>query len=373
MKVSQAALTFGSTVSLTSGERFAGTHLQSGVSLYLKKLADENDGVHGIIPKVIFLDDEYTPEKAKLNAQHFLADGIYKTISSYGTPTLAAYLDLVKQRKLAVFFPTTGTTIFRNPELKYIVNLRNSDSNEARIAVERALDADKAQKIVFFVQNDEYGKGAFEGAQLVAKQRNIDYQKEWKVVYYKRAQVNLTEQAHEIEEYNPDALIFLSTVTPTKELIRLLGSSYLVKKKLYGISVLGQSVFKTFAQENGLRVVVMNSIPNPNGKAIKVVNEFREYANKNSVEIDVITLEGYLGMAVMVDTIKKIQGEITNESIITQLEQIKDYDYKGLRLNFNKETRELLNEIWIDTGEGDWKQVSVDVPQKKDVNVNEKK
>jgi ABC-type branched-subunit amino acid transport system substrate-binding protein len=358
VKITEAMLTFGSSLDLSKGERFSGLKLKEGMSLYLRKMSEEGDTIQGIIPKIVFLDDEYTPEHARGNVLHFIKDGIDKTVGSPGSPTLEAYLDLVKEKKIAVFFPATGAPLFRNPELKYIVNLRNSNPQEAKAAVEYALDVDKAKKLAFFVQNDAFGKGAFEGAKLVAKSRNIDYEKQWKIVYCERTAVDLAKQVTDIKEYNPDAIIFLAIPIQGMELIRLLGSSYLVEKKMFAISDYGQSVFKEFMREKGLRVLITNVVPNPNGLTIPIVNEFRDYAKKNNIQPDTDTLEGYLSVAVLVDTIKKIKGEITVESIISQLEQIKDYNFKGLLLNFNKETRELLANIWIDTITDDWKQMT---------------
>lgn len=358
--VTESMLTFGSLLDLSKNERFAGTALKAGMSLYLKKMREEDGGIHNIMPKIIFLDDEYTPEKSQEAVQRLLKDGVDKTVGSLGTPTLQSYLDLVKQQKMAVFFPATGAPLFRDPALKYIVNLRNSFVQEIKVAVEYALTIGKAKKLAFFVQNDAYGKGALEGAKIVAKQRDIDLEKEWKVVYYQRDEVNLSKQANDIKEYKPDAIFFLAIPTPVKELIRLLEFSYLAEKKLFGTSDFGQAAFQNFVHEKGLRVIVTNVVPNPKGTSIELVNEFRDYALKNSVEPDTNALEGYLSVAILVDTIKKIQGEITTESIIAQMEQIKDYTYKGLLLNFKNETRELMKYIWLDIGDSEWVQKTIE-------------
>lgn len=373
IKVSQATLTFGSTLPLSGGERVGGNQFKTGVSLFLKKMREENETINGIIPKIIFLDDEYTPALAKKNTEHFLKDGIDKTICSYGTPTLSAYLDLVKQKKIAVFFPGTGASVFRTPEYPYIISLETSYANEIKVAIDHAIDFEKAKKIAFFIENDEFGKGAFEGAKLAAQQRNIDYKKEWQEVYYERSEVNLADQANDINTYDPDAIIFLANPIAAKELIRLLGASYLIEKKLLGLHGFGQEVFKEFIRERGLHFIITNTMPNPKESTIGVVKEFREYALKNNIALDALTFDGYLSMAVMVDTIKKIKGEITTESIIAQLEQIKDYNYKGLNLNFNNKTRELMHDVWVDTGEGDWKQYPVEGSEDKTMKSAEKK
>jgi len=48
--------------------------------------------------------------------------------------------------------------------------------------------------------------------------------------------------------------------------------------------------------------------------------------------------------------LKKIKGKITKEKIIQKLEGIKNYDFAGLKLNFDSKTRSLAKDIWIDTG-----------------------
>ncbi|MBA3752470.1 hypothetical protein H0X06_06840 [Candidatus Dependentiae bacterium] len=60
------------------------------------------------------------------------------------------------------------------------------------------------------------------------------------------------------------------------------------------------------------------------------------------------SLEGYINASVLIDVLHTINKPFTNEILIKKLEAIKNYPYKGLMLNFNPETRELLKDVWID-------------------------
>ena len=59
------------------------------------------------------------------------------------------------------------------------------------------------------------------------------------------------------------------------------------------------------------------------------------------------SLEGYITASIFIDILKKIQGDITIDKIINQIEKIKDYNFKGFPLNFDQKTRELAKKIWI--------------------------
>jgi len=148
-----------------------------------------------------------------------------------------SYLDLVKEKKIAVFFPVTGAPIFRKPDLTYLIHFRKSFVDETKFGLTYAFDTLKVKTLAILYQNDAFGLGGLEGAIQFAKERNIDYQKEWALIPYERADLNLTSQAEKIKSVNPDAILFCAVVHSAKEVIRILGTSFFEKKKLIGVSV----------------------------------------------------------------------------------------------------------------------------------------
>lgn len=348
-------LVFGSTLDLSKGAKIASKRVKSGVQLRLETLQDEG-GIDGMDLKVVFRDDEYTPHKARANIEQFLKDGIDMTLCSMGSPTLEAYLDLVKEGKVLVVFPSTGAPIFRKPELKYIIHFRVCYCTEARVLVEYAYKKLQVKKFAVFYQNDVYGLGALGGARNVRKELNID-DKSWIEISYERNDVNFAMQAKKIEEARPDAILFLSTSIAAEEFIRQIGVSGLAGKKLLGLSDFAENVFRKFAKKKGLEFTIVSVVPNPATSQLAIVQEFRKKAESSNVPIDTFALEGYVSASILIDLLKKISGPITKDTIIAEVEKIKKYDFKGLLLNFNEASRELSNYLWLYTGQSEWERI----------------
>ena len=206
---------------------------------------------------------------------------------------------------------------------------------------------------MLFYQNDVFGKSLLQGARKVLKERNIT---NWVEVPHGRGDVNLAQQIEQIKKASPDTIIFLTLTINVQELIRQIGVEYLAGKKLLGSSEFGEDVFKKFMQDKGLTITNLNVTPNPETSKLEIVEEFRKLAKQANVPIDVFALESYICADIVFYLVNKVKGKITKEKIIKVTETIKDYEHKGLTLNFNPQTQELANSVWIDTGKPEWEE-----------------
>ncbi len=90
-------------------------------------------------------------------------------------------------------------------------------------------------------------------------------------------------------------------------------------------------------------------MPNPKGK-IGLAKEFRKLAEKNDMPISPAYFEGFFYMLLLAHVLEQIEGPITKGKIINVFENVKTIDFKGIQLNFDPKTREILENIWIYTG-----------------------
>lgn len=349
----QQPLTLGSLFDLSKGIKQQGRSLKEGIELRLKegKKAGETQ-----ISQIIIVDDEYTPRKTLQEVEHFIEKGITIFLAPAGSPTLAAYLDKVKEGKVLVLFPITGAPIFRQKELKYMVHIRPSYKTEGKILAEYAIDKLKAQKAVMFYQDDAFGKGLLEGAEEMLKQKGITH---WKAVSYMRNDLNFTQQVATIKTYEPDAILLFCTTAAATGLIRDIGIQNMSAKYVLGNSDFGEEKFLKFATEKGIKLLYLNVVPNPNRSDIPIINQFRDAATQYGVEINTFSLEAYIAADFFVDMLKKMSGPITKEKIIDALENIKNVNYKGLEFNFNPENRTLSSTFWLSTDAPEWEKIEV--------------
>ena len=345
-------LIVGSTMDLSKTSATLGKRLRSGLELRINK---ENwaGGIAGRPIQLVFLDDSYTPRISLQNILTLINKYQTKTIlTPLGTPTVEAFLPLVENNKVAVIFPCTGAMIFRKPNLTSMVHLRTSYAREAEVLVTYAVKMLQARKFAMFYQDDSYGKAPLLAAEKTLKNLNIS---DWLATPYLRNNPNTDDAAAKILAYNPDVILFFSTHAPSAALIRKVGINRVASTIFMGISFLTDS-FRNFLRRKGLELIMARVIPDPNLSDLEIVRNYQEDMRKSnpSSDFSVDSLEGYINADVFLYVISLLKEPITNSSIINSIEKIKNLSYKGLSLNFDPETRELLKDVWIDTGSGPW-------------------
>ena len=336
----------------TKGTKQLGRAVQAGIKLRMSEARDTGRPAL----ELLFVDDQYTPAITRTEVERLLNKGFHTFLMPTGSPTLESYLDLIKEGKVLVLFPLSGAPIFRRPELEYVIHLRGSYDEEGKALADYAVDTRGAKKLLLFYQDDSFGWGLLEAAKKVLKAKDVS----WKELSYNRDDVNFYEQVREIKEYDPDAILFFSTATASKGLIRQLGIDQLRNKKMLGCSDLGEAKFVNFIRDADLKLVYASVVPNPATSNLKIVQQFRAAAQKKGVELNTITLESYIATDLFLYVLDEIKGRPTNKAIIARLEAIKDLNYKGLKLDFYPDERTLLHSIWLDTGKPEWKQIWVD-------------
>ncbi len=345
----ELALSFGATMDLSKGASPIGKKVQEGLRLAFDRELATNS-VPGVIPQLTTVDDEYTPPKTRAAVQEFIKDGITLLIGSQGSASLESYLDLVRQREVLVMFPFSGSPLFRKPDLKNMIHYRGSYIREGEELIKYALRDLKAKKIAIFYQDDAFGRGALEGARRALKDVGITDVIE---IPHERNLVNYKTQIEILTKENPDTILFSSNTPAIRGLIRQLGVQYFAGKKLLGLSVY-EDAFERFLKDKGLEFVLVRMVPDPNTSTLQIAKEYREWADKRNVSYDKVSFEQYINANILFQILRKIEGPINKESIIAVAENLKDYPFKGLVLNFNPETRELSDTLWIDPGEGAW-------------------
>jgi branched-chain amino acid transport system substrate-binding protein len=350
-------VTIGSSMALVQGVPIMGQRTKRGMSV---RLNDENKkgGISKNLLRSVVYNDNYTPHLTRNNIDMLLSrDNAELILLPVGSPTLASYLDYVRDKKAVVLFPITGGPQFRDPDLKGIVHFRGTYADEVRALVDYMVTEGAAKRFAFFYQDDAYGKEPLKAAHQELKQNGIT---SWTDVPYQRNSVDYKEQARKIKEAQPDAIGFFSTGQATRELIRQIGIDFLTNKQLFGISFLGEASFRRFLKKHGLKVLFGAVVPNPKTSNLEIVKEYRAAMDANNYPYDIFSLEAYIATSILMDVMQQITPPITKEKILEKLEQLKEYDFKGLKLTFDPERRDLARYIWLESGgDKEWVQKKI--------------
>lgn len=350
-KEEEEEFVIGSTLDLSKSLKEEGQKMREGLNAYVRKI-NRDGGVRGKKVKLVVLDDGYDPVTAKKNVETLISQ--YKTniiLSSLGSPTTAGYLDLIKEKKVLVVFPFTGSPVLRDPSYSHLLHL-TPPYDQIELALFRyGIDKLEVKKWSLFAQSDEMTSGV----KQILKVAGIT-DDAYTFLGYERNVTDFSKQVKQYEEFKPDSIALFSTSRAATEFLRQVGVDKLVGKKLMGIQ-LGDINFKEFIKQQGLekQFFDIQTVPNPESN-LEILKEYR----KEMGSADAYSAVAYIAAAIFFDILKRVEGPLTNDNIIATTEKTKNYDLGGLKLNFTPSSRTILNYIWLDTGKpGDWEQVEV--------------
>ncbi len=340
------AITFGSTMDSSKGVSFQGTAIKQGIELSFNRQNSYNKQLERYF-QLISLDDQYTPSLAR--QQVLVLKDEYKVnqlLCSIGSPTIEAYLDLIKSKEMYLFFPITGAEFLRNKDLEAIIHFRVSYKTEVQALLNKIIKQENKKIIAVFYQDDAFGGGALAAAQEYIKEiSGINLI----LLPYSANSTQFENLIEQLEEKEYDALGFFSTAFATQEFIRQLGIEKLVNKKMFGISDLSELSFQRFLKDQGLTCLVAYVVP-PLESNLQIIQEYRSLVRSDDSDNRPYVLEGFIAAEIVVDAINTLNGGITPQTLMQHLESYKNYDFKGLKLDFNPDTRELNSTVWLYDG-----------------------
>jgi ABC-type branched-subunit amino acid transport system substrate-binding protein len=292
---------------------------------------------------LVILDHEYSPEKARTE--------IKNAIETYNTDIILCFIgsqpymnniDLVKKGDIVTFFPILGIPGKRF-NLPHTIFLRASYYDEARILTQYFLEHRNPRSIILLYQDDSFGQALLDGAKTILDPKKANYS----VIPYVRNLTNFSTQIEQIKKINPDAIGLFSTPEAGMEFLRQLGSPYLKKIQFFGSSDLSSYAIDNFIHKNEIDCLRSNIVPNPLDSTLPLCQEFRQDMGTADIKPDTTALEVYLSTQIFLNIVKKMQHDINKSSIMQECEKIHNIDFKGIKLNFDPNTRQLLNTIWI--------------------------
>lgn len=346
----------GSTFDLSGTSGILGRRVLNGIGLRVRKQNREKGGIDGKLLRFYAMDDRSSSSTTLQNVQ-ILAEnyGVRTLVIPEGIATTEALAPEVEEKRLNVFFPNSGSSSIRKSEMKNLINLRTSFSNEACALVNHSLLKLHKKKIAIVYQNDSFGKEALAAAtNLLEKKYKIPKDKYCQIAY-EADSLNMEKPAKLVETCLPDAIIFLSTFAAAESMIQSIGLPFLARTTILGLS----SVTDAIRNGSGLRIIISRVVPDPNDKnPLEVVKNYRREMDiaYPGASYNADSLEAYIGSSLLVHAVADeksgIKPPITVEKLMNHLEKMPGH--QGLKFRFNPKTRELLNELWLDTGDGPW-------------------
>lgn len=348
-----SVLSVGSTVDLKGEATILGRQVQAGLSLATNKQNQQGIAA-GHIVSLTMLNDSHLFSKMRRNIGDLWKNYQIKILLSVEESMLMrGYLDLVQEYNMLVLFPFTSVDSMRSEKYPNIIHYGPSYTQEADISTRYILDTIAPNKIAIVYEKEQIGVDALMGVRAACKEKGFTSLVE---IPFTSKELNFKKQIERIQQEDPDTLGIFTSSPVGQEFIRQIGVQNLARRTLYAVSSFGAQTFRQYYQSRGLRMIMTNLVPNPMQSDLPIAQEFRKEAGDNNVIISTQALEAYVTASIFVEALRITKGVVTPEALKQTLESMNNYEFKGLKLSFDKATRELSNTIWLDLGDGnDWR------------------
>jgi len=332
----------GSTLALEGAGKVFNKELKAGFDLAVSTF---NKATSKNLIKPVFLDDAYKPNKALQNVLTLYNKYKINTlIMPTGTPTLEKYLHMATSGKIAILFPITGAMQFRKPSVKNLINFRASYKEEVKSLMNYFIKKQNISHFAFFYPEDSFGKPIANAAHQILQKNGIT---KWLDLPYTKTQVNFDPIVEKLKANAPDTIGFFANFYQTIRVINKFGSEFLFDRTIFGLSDLNITPFKIFIKDIGTKMLNTHVVPNPKTSNILIAKEFRSLVKKRKIIISDDLFEGYISGSLLIDAINHLKPPFTNEKFIKYFEKLKNYNFKGLRLTFNPEKRDLSQKVHL--------------------------
>jgi|GEM_PF-2822149 ABC-type branched-subunit amino acid transport system substrate-binding protein len=340
----------GATLPLKGEASILGNQIFDGLTLYLNQIRKDKNAQFFLSLSAI--DDGMEITKIRENTKALTSKSPI-LISPFGTDTLLAIKDPLLQQEMTVFFPIDGSVLFRTSQYPSVVFFRPSFEKEIEALAHYSIVYLHKKKCAVFYEASEWGEECLATTQKVLNKYKI------KIIAqaaYPQKTVNISNAANTITRAAPNAIFCFALTKPAYNFI-----AHVVNKGLPKTAFLGPSflfgIQKTLQKSRGVSVIVSSVVPDPKHSKLEIVKEYRDnmkkfFANK---ELSPFSLEGYINAAILhiclTGCFANLPAPYTAQNLLDTVAGLKEFNFKGLKLNYNPQTRTLSQNIWLNTGD----------------------
>ena len=316
-------------------------------------------GVHGRRIELKVYDDGYNPEPAIHNTLLLIERDRALALMGYvGTPTVARVLPLLKMYQaedVLLFFPFSGAEPQRTgPYGRFAYNLRPSYREETRALVDHLVAAGR-DRIAIFYQADAYGRSGWQGVREALRAHGVTLVAE---ATYNRGGAfgeSYTEQAAILKAAAPNVVISIASYEAAAGFIRDArdsGWDVPIANVSFANSQQLLELLRTHAAGSGVaygsNLVNSEVLPHFRDTSLPAVREYLDMMKATALEPGYVSFEGFLNAKLMVEVLRRMEGDPERGQFRSVLDGMTDYDL-GINehVSFGKGRNQGLHSIYF--------------------------
>lgn len=295
--------------------------------------------------ELVMYDDKYEPELTSENIKKLIDENVFAFFGFVGTPTVKKILPILESNNIPFIAPFTGASFLRNKENNNFINFRSSYKEEIDNVVDYLYKKKNITRFAVFYQNDDYGEEGFVSLLYSLKQRGLTLSGEGT---YKRNTLSIKHAFHEIKNLKPQAVLIVGAYNASALFIKTAKMDPIFKDTIFcNISFVdANEMIKelNFETEN---LLFSQVVPNYNDNTKDVILEYqnmmhRYFPNK---PLGFISLESFLAAKTVVSALVQIDGTITREKFLKEMNNLPKDTLKGIIID--SKDIQLHNKVYL--------------------------
>jgi ABC-type branched-subunit amino acid transport system substrate-binding protein len=304
--------------------------LQEGAGWCFEQV-NAKGGVHGRQIRLVALDDAYDPKRTAENVRQLIEkNGVFALFNLAGTPTTLAALPVLREYKVPLIAPFTGTDALRSSLDKYVFNVRAGYADEIEKIVQH-LSVLGIDRVGVAYLNNSFGTGGLDAVKSAAAKRGVALAA---ATPLEIDGSGLRESAQDLARSRPPVIILATAGKVTSDFIaayQSLGAS----AQFYALSVVSSQQLIQALGDRSKGVAIAQVMPYPWGNATKLARELSDLANRKAVEVGYNHMEGFVSAKVLVEGLQQAGQSPTRESLVRGLEGLRELDLGGYVVRFS--------------------------------------
>jgi len=342
--VSDQKILFGQVAALSGPAKDLGEGMRRGILAAFNE-ANRHGGVFGRTLELLSLDDGYEPDKTIGATKELIEqDKVFAIVGAVGTPTSRTSQPIATAAKVPFIGPFTGAPFLRNPYNRYVVNVRASYNEETEAWIEHLTKDIGLTKIAILYQDDAFGLVGLEGVQRALAKHGLSLVSAGS---FKRNTTAVKSALLDIMKGQPEAVVTIGPYQPVAAFIKL-AHQVKLNAQFVAISFVGSDSLAKELGSDGAGVIVSQVVPSPWDKSLPVVAAYQSAltAEDASLQPGFVSLEGYVVGRLVVEALKRVDGEPTREKLLDAV-MAAPFDFGGVKLSYGPTKNQGSNQVFF--------------------------
>ncbi len=330
--VTKSSIHLGMSSPFTGPNGGYGVAMRVGVEAALAEV-NAGGGVNGRTLKLTAIDDGYETERSVANTHKLIdEEKVFALIAYYGSSPTTAAMKVFGDAGVPLVGTISGAGTLREPVNRFMFNLRASYADETAATINHLVGIGITNVAVFY-QDDGFGKSGLEGVVRTLEKHGL---KPSATAAIARNATDASEAVKVIAAASPQAVVMVTLLKPTAAFVKAMRATG-QQPQFVTLSPIGADLLvKDMGAANARGIGITQVMPYPWNDALPLVRHYRKAiaAIDKNAEANYYGLEGYVAGRVMIEGLKRIDGEPTREKLIAALEK-SPIDLKGFKVQYS--------------------------------------